>query len=414
MKNLGTKLASLIKKRVQDSIIAKIALALSLVVVFCTTYLLILPALTISTGNSSSTIQSVGSSEDITTEASQEASSQVESKETSDSSTTTSEVTTESSDSTAAGSLSAETSDVTVTVTYEDNTFSEPVTLKVNPVSDTSAINNKLTSVLSETKQSLAQAYSYDISFVTASGKEVEPSKDVNVSINFKNTVSSSELQSGWKLYHFVNNDVNKVEDLTEQTDTTINQDGSDNVTSVDFKSDSFSNYTIAGVTYADFSDYLTGYSYGENSVQKDLATEELTVSLKLTFDINQTDLAKEKHYYLPLPDDTSIGKDIKIGTEYTGRDKNKVEAFKYQFKKDGSKYYLLITFLDSYVASMGQGVQSTGYINYEAIFGLTHKDSHEDYTVKYSDSVTIKIPSDKITKNYDLSTAKVGTVSYD
>ncbi|MGY3781779.1 hypothetical protein ACWH5J_11135, partial [Streptococcus gallolyticus] len=42
------------------------------------------------------------------------------------------------------------------------------------------------------------------------------------------------------------------------------------------------------------------------------------------------------------------------------------------------------------------------------------HKDSHEDYTVKYSDSVTIKIPSDKITKNYDLSTAKVGTVSYD
>lgn len=255
MKKLGIKLANLIKKRVQDSIIAKIALVLSVAIVFCTTYLLILPALTISTDSSSSVIQSVSSSEETTTEALQEESSQAESSEASDSSTTTSE--TETSDSVAAGSLSAETSDVTVTVTYEDDTFSEPVTLKVSSVSDTSAINDKLTSVLSETKQTLAQAYTYDISFVTASGEEVEPSKDVNVSIAFKNAVSSSELGGNWKLYHFVDNDVNKVEDLTEQTDTTINQDSLENVTSVDFKSDSFSNYTVADVTYADFSDYL-------------------------------------------------------------------------------------------------------------------------------------------------------------
>lgn len=254
-----------------------------------------MPALTISTDSSSSVIQSVSSSEETTTEALQEESSQAESSEASDSSTTTSEAETETSDSVAAGSLSAETSDVTVTVTYEDDTFSEPVTLKVSSVSDTSAINDKLTSVLSETKQTLAQAYTYDISFVTASGEEVEPSKDVNVSIAFKNAVSSSELGGNWKLYHFVDNDVNKVEDLTGQTDTTINQDSSENVTSVDFKSDSFSNYTVADVTYADFSDYLTGYSYDESSVQEDLSTEELTISLKLSFKINQTDLTSEK-----------------------------------------------------------------------------------------------------------------------
>lgn len=416
MKKLGIKLANLIKKRVQDSIVAKIALVLSVAIVFCTTYLLILPALTISTDSSSSVIQSVSSSEETTTEALQEESSQAESSEASDSSTTTSEAETETSDSVAAGSLSAETSDVTVTVTYEDDTFSEPVTLKVSPVSDTSAINDKLTSVLSETKQTLAQAYTYDISFVTASGEEVEPSKDVNVSIAFKNAVSSSELGGNWKLYHFVDNDVNKVEDLTEQTDTTINQDSSENVTSVDFKSDSFSNYTVADVTYADFSDYLTGYSYDESSVQEDLSTEELTISLKLSFKINQTDLTSEKNYYLALPDDTSIGADITIGTEYTGRDGNGTEAYKYKFYYDEStgKYYILVSFDDSYVSSMGSGVESTGYINYEAIFGLKHKTSDGGYTVVYSDDVKVEIPASDISKNYDLTTSKTGTVSYD
>lgn len=416
MKKLGIKLANLIKKRVQDSIVAKIALVLSVAIVFCTTYLLILPALTISTDSSSSVIQSVSSLEETTTEALQEESSQAESSEASDSSTTTSEAETETSDFIAAGSLSAETSDVTVTVTYEDDTFSEPVTLKVSSVSDTSAINDKLTSVLSETKQTLAQAYTYDISFVTASGEEVEPSKDVNVSIAFKNAVSSSELGGNWKLYHFVDNDVNKVEDLTEQTDTTINQDSSENVTSVDFKSDSFSNYTVADVTYADFSDYLTGYSYDESSVQEDLSTEELTISLKLSFKINQTDLTSEKNYYLALPDDTSIGADITLGTEYTGRDGNGTEAYKYKFYYDEStgKYYILVSFDDSYVSSMGSGVESTGYINYEAIFGLEHKTSDGGYTVVYSDDVKVEIPASDITKNYDLTTSKTGTVSYD
>ena len=75
MVKIWAKLAILIKKRVQDSIIAKIALALSVVIIFCTTYLLILPALTISTGNSSAVFQSQdGSSSQVesTVESSQE------------------------------------------------------------------------------------------------------------------------------------------------------------------------------------------------------------------------------------------------------------------------------------------------------------------------------------------------------
>lgn len=395
MVKLWAKLAILIKKRVQDSIIAKIALALSVVIIFCTTYLLILPALTISTENSSAVFQSQdGSSSQVeSTSTSSQETNQTENS----SQTTSTESSQEKKDMSQAGTLNAETSDITVNVSYEGNTFSEPVQLKVKPVEDTSAIDDKLTTLLSESKQELSQAHSYDISFVTDEGKEVEPSKDVKVSMNFKNDLSTSDdKQAGWKLYHFVGNDINQVQDLTESTDTDIKETSDGAVESIDFKSDSFSYYTLVGVAY-DFSGYLTGYTYDEKTVQKDLSTEELTVSLKLTFNINQTNLAKEKRYYLALPDDTSIGKDIKLETEYTGRDKNNVDAFKYQFKKDNNKYYLLITFLDSYVAKMGNGVQSNGYIDYEAVFGLTHETSHDGYTVKFSDGVTIEIPADKI-----------------
>ncbi|MBJ7541713.1 hypothetical protein JG537_08325 [Streptococcus sp. SL1232] len=418
MKKLWIKLAALVKKRLQESLVAKIALGISVVVVFSTTYALVLPALTISTDSSSSVIQSVSSSEETTTEALQEESSQAESSKVTDSSTTTSEAETESSDpdAVAAGSLSAETSDVTVTATYEDNTFSEPVTLKVSPVSDTSAINDKLTSVLSETKQTLAQAYTYDISFVTASGKEVEPSKDVNVSIAFKNAVLNSELQSGWKLYHFVDNDVNKVEDLTEQTDTTINQDSSNSVISVNFKSDSFSNYTIAGVTYADFSDYLTGYIYDESSAVEDLSTQTLTVNLELDYTISKAHLDADRYYYLELPDDTAIGQDINLNTEYIGKDSNQVDAYTYKFTYDSQtgKYYILIAFIESYVNEIIDGTQSTGWLKYDATYGSTHLQNDGSYSVQYSDSLVVTIPEDVISKNYDLTTSKSGSVTYD
>lgn len=158
-----------------------------------------------------------------------------------------------------AGTLNAETSDITVNVSYEGNTFSEPVQLKVKPVEDTSAIDNKLTTLLRESKQESSQAHSYDISFVTDDGKEVEPSKDVKVSMNFKNDLSTSDdKKAGWKLYHFVDNDINQVQYLTESTDTDIKETSEGAVESIDLKSNTFSTYTLAGVTYADFSGYLT------------------------------------------------------------------------------------------------------------------------------------------------------------
>lgn len=116
MKKLRFELTKLIKKRVKDSIIAKIALVLAIFIVFCTTYLLILPALTVSTGSSSSVIQSTENSSSVADESRQDesspevlqkASNQTESSEAADENTID-----EATNAVAAGTLSAETSEL--------------------------------------------------------------------------------------------------------------------------------------------------------------------------------------------------------------------------------------------------------------------------------------------------------------
>lgn len=418
MVKLWAKLAILIKKRVQDSIIAKIALALSVVIVFCTTYLLILPALTISTGNSSAVFQSQdGSSSQVesTAESSQETNQTENSSQ-----TTSTESSQEKKDMSQAGTLNAETSDITVNVSYEDNTFSEPVQLKVKPVEDTSAIDNKLTTLLSESKQELSQAHSYDISFVTDDGKEVEPSKDVKVSMNFKNDLSTSDdKQAGWKLYHFVDNDINQVQDLTESTDTDIKETGDGAVESIDFKSNTFSTYTLAGVTYADFSGYLTGAKCTTTPTYTE-STKTLTTDIGLSFKISKETLLANDKYALELPDDAAWPSNLE-GNEYPGYDEeNKYHpllAFDYKFIQQDDKKYIIITFRDDYINSAG--VDVTGTLNYTATIGSTYRKDDKSYSIKYSDKATVEIPAKDVIPqkdevSYDVKSSKSGKVEYD
>lgn len=417
MRALLEALANLVRERVRDRLWEKIGLALSIIVVFCTTYVLILPALTISTDSSSSVIQSVSSLEETTTEALQEESSQAESSEASDSSTTTSEAETETSDFIAAGSLSAETSDVTVTVSYEGGTFTEPVQLKVKPVSDTTAIDNKLTSLLSESKQSLSQAHSYDISFVTDDGKEVEPSKDVKVSMAFKNDLSTSDdKQAGWKLYNFVDNDVNQVQDLTESTDTDIKETGDGAVESVDFKSNTFSTYTLAGVTYADFSGYLTGAKYTSTPTYTE-STNTLTTDIGLSFGISKQALLANNNYALELPDDAAWPSNLEE-KDYPGYDEEDHSlAFDYKFVQQSGKKYIVIKFRKDYINSAGENV--TGTLNYTATIGTTERKGDGSYSIKYSDTATVEIPAKEVVPqkdevSYDVKSSKSGKVEYD
>ncbi|WP_423217624.1 peptidase [Streptococcus equinus] len=417
MVKLWAKLAILIKKRVQDSIIAKIALALSVVIVFCTTYLLILPALTISTGNSSAVFQSQDSS---SSQVESTAASSQETNQTENSSQTTStESSQEKKDMSQAGTLNAETSDITVNVSYEGNTFSEPVQLKVKPVEDTSAIDNKLTTLLSESKQELSQAHSYDISFVTDEGKEVEPSKDVKVSMNFKNDLSTNDdKQAGWKLYHFVDNDINQVQDLTESTDTDIKETGDGAVESIDFKSNTFSIYTLAGVTYADFSGYLTGAKCTTTPTYTE-STKTLTTDIGLSFAISKETLLANDKYALELPDDAAWPSNLE-GNEYPGYDEeNKYHpllAFDYKFIQQDDKKYIIITFRDDYINSAGKDV--TGTLNYTATIGSTYRKDDKSYSIKYSDKATVEIPAkdvipQKDEASYDVKSSKSGKVEY-
>jgi hypothetical protein len=227
MKRLWVNLTARVKQRVQESVMVKIALALSIALVFGTTYVLILPALTISTDNRSAVMQRTESVSDETSLSQQESSAESPQVEGSNTEQRLNEQKESSKPSvnqqfSQSGRLQASADNVVVTVDFTAGTFAEPVSLVVQSVGTTEKINQRLSTVLRETKQSLSKALSYDISFRNASGQEVEPQKEVTVSLQFNAAITSSKLQSSWKLYHFIGNDINHVEDLTHESDTNI------------------------------------------------------------------------------------------------------------------------------------------------------------------------------------------------
>lgn len=72
MKTVFEKMASHIRQRMRESLWARISMVLSVVVVFCTTYVLILPALTLTSDSSSSIIQTEDTVTAVTSDSSKE------------------------------------------------------------------------------------------------------------------------------------------------------------------------------------------------------------------------------------------------------------------------------------------------------------------------------------------------------
>lgn len=421
---LFEKVAVLVKQRIRESVWARIGLVLSVVVVFCTTYALVLPALTLSSSSSSSVVQQDKQVNETETAVSSETlNSSSVFVEPSSTEQSVSSVEQQQSDTNVdvrrAGSFSQELDNAVVTVSYEAETFTEVVSLKVTAIDDSSGYEQKLSSLLEEKNQILTQAYSYDIAFVNGAGAEVEPSKAVDVSIQFKDAVTSTNLQDGWKLYHFVNNDVNEVEDLTDDKATDIKQDNLENVTSVEFKSDSFSPYVIAGTSYEDFKPYIVSGSFQGTTTETlhSDGSRTLQTDLKLDYDIPKTELNKSKAYAIELPQDTTWT-NINENQEYTGKDGGR-DAYKYRFVQENGKKYIVISFLDSYLATAGDKVY--GDLEYTAIIGENYRKESGDYEIPFTDKVTITVPSDKIEKKeepqqaqYDVSSNKWGNVTYD
>lgn len=445
MKKLFDKLSSLIKERMRDNLWTRVALVLSIIVVFCTTYALVLPALTLTSSSSSSVLQEATSlpettedsgaisssatdeslSESIATDESPQKSESSESQllpsvEASQAeSSTETELEEQVEDSTEAGTFEQSLDDVEVKVDFEKDTFSEAVSLQVIKLDNAKDFEGKIESLLGKSNQSLTQALTYDISFINKAGKEVEPNKEVNVSILFKDAVEPTGLELEWKLYHFVNNDTNKIQDITEAKTTDINQDESENVVQVEFKADNFSAYTIAGVSYEDFTDYITAGSFQGSTVETITSgSRTLTTDLKLQYSIPKTALNASRMYAIPLPDDTTWGSGLQENTAYIGKDGSR-DAFNYKFVQQDGKKYIVIEFLESYVSAAGNTVK--GDIIYNATIGQEFRQSNGDYKIPFTDSVTITVPSSEITENIvpdqtqnDLSIAKSGKVVYD
>lgn len=451
MKTLWDKMLSLIRERVRENMWARVAWTLSIVVVFCTTYALVLPALTLTDQASKSIVQQedpIGAQDatgDLSAELREPAVTTemviTTTKETMPPSNIPLDSVTEPSTAKPeapvshsteapeverdqkireAGTFTVETDDAVVTVDYDADTFTEEVALSVRPLENSSAYEVKINDLLNQQHQTLTVAHSYDIAFKNKDGVEIEPSKEVKVSIDFKNKVSLSEnLQAGWKLYHFKENKVEAVEDLTQEKTTTIAETTEGDVTGVEFKSDSFSPYVLAGVQYADFKGYLTGGSVSGTSTYT-ASTKVLSTQLNLDYSIPQSALATNKSYAFELPVDTSWGEGLQPNTDYIGKDGNR-DAFKFRFIEQNGKKYLALTFLDSYVSSVAQGSTVKGDIYYNANIGQTHRRDNGEYKIPYSDNVTITVPPNGYTEvptpqdnNYSLDSHKSGSISYD
>lgn len=424
MKTLFEKVAVLVKQRIRESVWMRIGLVLSVVVVFCTTYALVLPALTLSSSSSSSVVQ-----QEKETSVTETVESTQSTQDAATTFSTAQEVETQQSSTiqesapqptgNQAGQFEVEADNVIVKVSYEAETFTEAVSLKVSAIDDSSGYEQKLSSLLEEKNQILTQTYSYDIAFVNATGVEVEPSKAVDVSIQFKDAVTSTNLQDGWKLYHFINNDVNEVEDLTSDKTTEIKQDRAENITGVEFKTDSFSPYVIAGTSYEDFKPYIVSGNFQGTTTETlhSDGSRTLQTDLKLDYDIPKTELNKSKSYAIELPQDTTWT-NINENQEYTGKDGGR-DAYKYRFVQENGKKYIVISFLDSYLATAGDKVH--GDLIYTATIGQTYRKETGNYEIPFTDKVTITVPSDKIEEKeepqqaqYDLSSKKEGSVTYD
>lgn len=287
MKEILEQLTTLIHRRGKERMWKRIALVLSTLIIFCTMYVLIVPALTLSTNARGSVIQEKSSA-------------------------------------------------------LQNN--SEPA-ISSSTISKTSSVKNELVENV--------PTYGQDVKSTTASQtKQKTASLDGN-----KIKIASQPVEE----------DSHTIANLA---------------------------YTFANITYADFSSFLTDFSYDQANF--DNATQSLNVlDLKLTYHIFQSALVKEKNYHLSLPDDSTIGKDIELGKVYTGRDGNGIAAFTYAFHKDESgKYEVLISFLDSYVSTIAEGADSKGFLTYDAIFGTDYKKSNGSYVIAYSDDMKVTIKS--------------------
>lgn len=131
----------------------------------------------------------------------------------------------------AAATYQATVEDSTVTVDAPEGAFTEAVTLQVSKVEVTEELQSEIDEKAIEEQKAIKSVTAYDIKFVNAKGEEVEPAKEVQVSI------ATPEISGGddAAVYHF-----DEANTQVADMDATV-----DNAGDVAFDTNHFSTYVI-------------------------------------------------------------------------------------------------------------------------------------------------------------------------
>ncbi len=138
------------------------------------------------------------------------------------------------SDKALEATYTATVGETTVTVVAPEGAFSEEVTLQVAEVEITNEIQSQLDEQAIAEQKAIESATAYDISFINAEGKEVEPAKQVQVSI------ATPEVNVGddASVYH-----VDETKDAVADMSASVDANGD-----VAFETNHFSTYVIVNM----------------------------------------------------------------------------------------------------------------------------------------------------------------------
>lgn len=132
--------------------------------------------------------------------------------------------------------------------------------------------------------------------------------------------------------------------------------------------------------------------------------------ALKITFKIPGPDLTTQKNVFsYNYPADVVV-KDELLNIDKTLYDSNGVDAGTYRFvKNDNGTYSVILTFAESYVTSINGGTV-TGYVSFESLYHKSDSNVNDKVEIKFSDTLKIEFPPEKIETLYDINVDKSGS----
>lgn len=153
--------------------------------------------------------------------------------------------------------------------------------------------------------------------------------------------------------------------------------------------------------TRTDLSSFI-GLDTNFTSAQYNPNTDEVEVSFHMTFSMTKADIQSAKYQFTYVLPEGIIIPDAMLGKTYDGRDTSGAKGFTYQFvKNDDGTYSVLIDFDKTYVDKHDN---FSGYINFSAYAGEDAWMEGGGYEFKFNDSCTVQVPVSKIEQEEDES----------